>query len=274
MKTNFFGQKVPSLREILTERPIKDYLKKRIKIQTQCLGALEAGKLTDVIIESAESYDQEEYEIRAYATLVKEGLFNSIQNNLMLRAFTMFDQVATSIKGPRVLDYGCGNGVIGELVAEEGHEVTLGDVYRNSSSLPFLNLNKENDLEDMFDTVMLLTVLHHCENPILTLKHAIRLVKPGGTIIINESIYGVRDNSMFGKLSFDQQWKTAAFIDHFANRILYDPKEKINIPYNFQTRENWFKTFKEHGLKETDFKSLGIDLPVFPEFHETYILET
>ena len=96
------------------------------------------------------------------------------------------------IDGARVLDIGCGLGVyvrkFQEIAAEaygvdidakrrrEGASPTPGLLLGSSEELPFAN--------GVFDTVVLNEVIEHVRDDAATLEEALRVVRPGGCIVI------------------------------------------------------------------------------------------
>jgi SAM-dependent methyltransferase len=283
-KENFFGREVPKLREMIRDSGTRDYLHNALFLQLRELRVSDPGLSAEHLLEIAESEDQNDYEPLAHDFLKNRNVLDNVQEELMKRSLTVKRQVNPYIAGKRILDYGCGDGLVGQLFSGD-HEVTSADIYKNPrlpGGMPFYDLAKKDLVHDRFDTTLLLTVLHHADNPIETLNHAKTLTKEGGRIIVNESVFGIgergfdfdnTDRSDFRRLSLDEQWNAAAFIDHFANRVLYDPENKIPVPYNFQSPVGWKEIFRKQGLNVRSVQPLGIDLVVFPEYHVLYELE-
>lgn len=140
----------------------------------------------------------------------------------------------------RVLDIGAGGGWTGELVSQKkGSEVTLLDMEDfNRSKLPLVVYDGENIPfpDNSFDSSLLLFVLHHCKDPLLVLKEAIRVTKK--RIIIQEDTY----TSSFGRL-------LACANDFISNSpfFLTNPF-KMNMPYNYRKVADWEKVFSRLGL--------------------------
>jgi hypothetical protein len=138
------------------------------------------------------------------------------------------------------------------------------EIYTEGYALP---------VSGLFDTVLLLTVLHHSANPVELLKLAWGATKR--RLIIIESVVGV-DTAKAGvkydlvDLSDENQIAYAAFIDWFYNRVLHDD---IPVPYNFTTIANWQSTFQQHNMRLTQTIHLGQDIEIGPEYHVLFILE-
>lgn len=93
-------------------------------------------------------------------------------------------------KNAKYLEIGCGLGTVTSYFRQQGLEVTSLDIQNTSlisDVIPIIYQGKQIPFEDnQFDLVLLLTVLHHTENPLHLLEEAKRV---GKTIIIIEDIY-------------------------------------------------------------------------------------
>jgi SAM-dependent methyltransferase len=93
----------------------------------------------------------------------------------------------------RILDLGCGNCVISDQLLSKGYQVTPMDI-KDLSIVNSVNpLVYDGHLlpfeEKKFDTVLLLTVLHHSQQPIINLEESKRT---GKQIILLEDTYSNR----------------------------------------------------------------------------------
>lgn len=110
----------------------------------------------------------------------------------LLDNFTDVDQegelVREHIKGIVVGDFGCGNKKtipesIGVDLVPGGEEIP--NIYRKSQADITSDITKKLPFEDnYFDTIISRHSLEHCIDVITTLKHWIRVLKPGGRLII------------------------------------------------------------------------------------------
>ncbi|MDA1337400.1 MAG: class I SAM-dependent methyltransferase [bacterium] len=144
-------------------------------------------------------------------------------------------------KGERVLDIGAGGGWSGELMAEKKEvDMRLLDIEDfNRSKLPLTLYDGENIPfeNNSFDTSLLLFVLHHCSDPLLVLKEAIRISK--NRIIIHEDTY----TSSFGRA-------LASINDFISNFPFFITNPmKMNMPYNYRTVTDWEGVFQELRLR-------------------------
>ncbi len=178
------------------------------------------------------------------------------------RSKKIFSQVRPFIeKESMVLDLGCGDGKVGELAASElGCKVTLMDVVNyHRTSLPFHRYNgRETRFRDeQFDHVLLVTVLHHSDDPIKVMSEALRVASK--SVIVIESVY------------FNEPHRIAnSFFDWFYNRVLNNPD--INVPLNFLPPKAWVALFNELGGDVKQMEHLGIDIPVVPEWHTLFVV--
>jgi 2-polyprenyl-6-hydroxyphenyl methylase / 3-demethylubiquinone-9 3-methyltransferase len=106
-------------------------------------------------------------------------------------------QQCMALSGARVLDIGCGGGILSEGLAKAGADVTGLDVEEGAINTARLhavteNLNinyvcepVENFDAPLFDAVTCLEMLEHVEHPETVIQAASRLVKPGGYVFLS-----------------------------------------------------------------------------------------
>ena len=98
----------------------------------------------------------------------------------------------------KVLDFGCGAGILSEALAERGLDVTaldtdffaLDEVRRLvdfSPAIRFVNLDLEKAglPAESFDAVLTLDVLEHVPDPAECLEMLFRVLRPGGVVVIS-----------------------------------------------------------------------------------------
>lgn len=187
----------------------------------------------------------------------------AVSYGLRNRSAHIFGYVQRFIEdGSTVLDLGCGDGKVGELLcASRGCKMTLMDIVDyNKTDLHFVKYNGRNIHfpDNCFDQVLLLTVLHHSDDPIRVMSEALRVANK--SVIIIESVY------------FNELHKSLnKFFDWFYNRVLNNPR--INVPFNFLTPDSWVGLFEKLGGKVTHMEHLGIDEPLVPEWHVLYVVK-
>jgi len=192
---------------------------------------------------------------RTAGRLVSFGLRN--------RSKKIFEQTSPFVGRERMLlDLGCGDGKVGELFAQNhGCRVTLMDVMNyNKTNLPFHKYNGRETrfIDDQFEHVLLVTVLHHSDDPIAVMSEALRVASK--SVVVIESVYFNEVHRAFN-----------SFFDWFYNRVLNDPN--VNVPLNFLPPKAWVSLFGELGGRTTHMEHFGIDMPVVPEWHTLYVVE-
>lgn len=194
---------------------------------------------------------------------VGKGAGAVVSYGLRNRSAHLFNYVKRFIDGGSlVLDLGCGDGKVGEfLCARKSCTVTLMDVVDyNKTALPFVRYDGRNiDYPDnFFDQVLLLTALHHSDDPMKVMNEALRVADD--SVIIIESVYFNELHKQINK-----------FFDWFYNRVLNNPE--INVPFNFLTPSAWVALFEKIGGRVTHMEHLGIDEPLVPEWHVLYVVK-
>ena len=170
------------------------------------------------------------------------------------------------LRGRRVLDVGCGGGILAETLAERGAEVTGIDLSDKALAVARLHLLESGTkvdyrkiaAEDLaseapgsFDIVTCMEMLEHVPNPASTIAACAALVKPGGhvffsTINRNPKAYllavigaeyvlkmlprGTHDYGKFIKPSELTRW---------AKSVGLEPDEVIGMSYNPLTGRYW-----------------------------------
>jgi SAM-dependent methyltransferase len=111
-------------------------------------------------------------------------------------------------KGSKILDIGCGNGIITRTFQELGMDCKGIDISDSSSSLLGENFKKFNLAKKdypysngEFDYIFSKSVIEHLQNPEILIDEAYRVLKPGGTFICMTP-------------SWKHSYKEAFYIDH------------------------------------------------------------
>ncbi len=293
---NAFGLELPQIKDIVTDLSARETVSTMI-LQVLTYLEIPADRAKEIIrdcLYAASSYTQlETYEAEAHQILETEKVAQRIPEKLSARASLMYSQIAPYLLAGTVLDYGCGDGQVAELITKNRKQtVALTDVYehkhikeaglgfklfRQGAKAPF------GDAE--FDNVLALTVFHHSSNPLESIKDVARLTKSNGRVLVVESVYGVNGAELpevmkqkignYLALSAEQQRKVNIFFDHFYNRIIHystAAETKVNVPFNFNTPENWQQIFAGCGLEQEMVIHLGLDQPTAPEYHTLHVL--
>jgi 2-polyprenyl-3-methyl-5-hydroxy-6-metoxy-1,4-benzoquinol methylase len=154
-----------------------------------------------------------------------------------------------SPRGQRVLDVGCGSGLLGVRLRELGNTVWGADSAEEIASVAAERLDRfvlvdVTDAErvaealgdERFDTVVFADVLEHLPDPVGTLKSYRRFLKPGGSVLVsvpNVAVWNVRLGLLLG-------------------RFEYTPTGTLDKTHlRFFTKANLVRALREAGLQPT-----------------------
>jgi SAM-dependent methyltransferase len=143
--------------------------------------------------------------------------------------------VAQIPQGAAVLDIGCGDGTIGNLIAGLRPDVTVRGVEFlvrpeckiechafDGTTLPFADTS--------FDVCLFVDVLHHTEDPSVMLREAVRVSR--AWVLLKDHL----DENLFDNV-------TLRIMDWVGNR-----PHGVVLPYNYQGRRQWEQHFANCGL--------------------------
>jgi ubiquinone/menaquinone biosynthesis C-methylase UbiE len=286
---NWFGEEIPDIKDIHLVDEVREYDEKTMSWVLGELGISSPAGIVQDVMKIADKYGTFgnlsrlfRYEREAHGVLAEVGVTPArIAEKLSDRASIIFNEIKPCMESGTVLDLGCGDGKVGELASEQ-RGVVLSDIYEHShikgTGLDFVPISSQNSKvrlpDGEFDNTLLLTVMHHSTHPIHTLMEAKRMTRNGGRIIVIESVYGVDEDSGFGRLGHENQRLSNIFFDHFYNRCIHnseDVSKKVNVPFNFRTPEQWKQIFESYGMEQIYFEKLGIDQPTVPEYHTFHV---
>jgi SAM-dependent methyltransferase len=155
------------------------------------------------------------------------------------RASDKWEWIRRYVKNPRqLLDLGAGDGYVAAVVAKDTNaQVMLADVVDyNRTDLPLkLYTGEVLPFDDgVFDTTLLLFVLHHSKNPQSVLREA-RRVTSGRIVVIESVVESKRDRWWLNR------------VDRLANWVRSGGKMHEQ-PLHFDTPQGWRDRFSEAGL--------------------------
>jgi SAM-dependent methyltransferase len=176
-------------------------------------------------------------------------------HSLLLRAFP------AQGNGRTVLDVGCGNGYLGELLAERGYLVT-GIERTGGWSSPFPDSVRliEADLEQglppmgtTFDYVLCADILEHLRRPEAMLRRLKTVTRPGGMVVAS------LPNS--GNVYFRLNILAGRFPQH--DKGLFD-----RTHVRFYTWRGWASLFRESGweIQRVESSAIPVGLVAPPEW--------
>jgi SAM-dependent methyltransferase len=204
-----------------------------------------------------------------------------------------FNSLRGWLAGRRILDLGCGDGMISLVLQRHGYEPYLTDVldYRDQAakSLPFAPMARPDVIPFPglhFDTAIVFVVLHHVESQALRpLLNGLR--QSSSRVIIEEDSYAVpsdqpglaslvvQDSRLkeFMALTFEDQRRCLMFIDYWANAIAQGLPQ-MDMPYNFKTVGEWQALFSEIGFRLLETRVMGFQKVLFNRScHVRFLLE-
>lgn len=133
-------------------------------------------------------------------------------------------------QGARVLDVGCGDGLIAHSVAGHRPDITVEGVdvlVRPRTHIPVTAFDGRRlpHPDKSFDAVMFVDVLHHTEDPLVLLRDAARVVRKAVVI---------KDHTLNGFLA----GPTLRFMDWVGNA-----RHGVVLPYNYWPEDRWREAF-------------------------------
>jgi SAM-dependent methyltransferase len=158
----------------------------------------------------------------------------------------------------RTLDFGAGRCYIArELKNKYKTKITcvdIADLNETELKLDIYNGKTLPYKANSFDTVLIVYVLHHCSDPIETLKECRRVCKNGGRLVIFED---------FGMIFYMHA------MDWLSNKI-----HNVDAPLNFKTRAGWLKVFGQLGF-DLEYAENGVEKQIFYPFvrHTMFVLK-
>jgi SAM-dependent methyltransferase len=197
------------------------------------------------------------------------------------------------LRGPRLLDFGSGDGLTSLALQQEGFEPYLTDVldYRapEARHLPFQPSADPASTAypgQVFDNAVLFAVLHHVAlDDLLPLLGSLR--RSVRRLVIEEDCFGVPPDlaqrphpacdreqlALFQSLSAPDQRRLLAFIDYFANAITQGLPE-MDMPFNFRSVPDWQRLFGEQGFRVEETLLMGFQAGLFNRScHVWFVLE-
>lgn len=135
----------------------------------------------------------------------------------------------------KVLDVGCGDGLLAKLIMEKRPDVTIEGIdvlVRPHTHIPVTGFDGERIPagDRSYDVVLFVDVLHHTTDPEILLSEAVRVARQSVVI---------KDHTKDGLLA----GPTLRFMDWVGNA-----RHGVALPYNYWTKRRWDGAFGQFGL--------------------------
>ena len=142
----------------------------------------------------------------------------------------------------KVLDVGCGDGLVAKLIMERRPDLTIEGIdvlVRPDTYIPVRPFDgrKINEADASFDCVMFVDVVHHAEDGDGLIAEACRVARR--CLVVKDH---TRDGFLAGP--------TLRFMDRVGNA-----RHGVALPFNYWSREQWEAVLGKHGLSIEEWDS-------------------
>jgi len=281
LRRNCWNHVIPSPQEAVGNVKIRPHIEALVHRTADVLGlsnGTKANLVSSIVSFASKISDEIEFERMVKRQLVVGCDRSMLYEAIRERSTIIFEEVASRFTGQSLLDIGCGNGLISKMARPYFADIQMLDVVNYVSpeiDLPYLPYREGEVLPvtKKYDSVLLLTVLHHSNDPMVLLKESWRVTNR--RLIIIESVFGVHAQVAGGPYELadcaePEQIAYAVFVDWLYNRVLND---NIPVPYNFTTPGRWAEVFSECDMRVAEVQNLGQDIKIAPELHYMFVLE-
>lgn len=163
------------------------------------------------------SYGENKYSGKEFSELIKKRIALSGRDSRLSAVLSM-------VEGDTILDLGCNVGILSRVLAERGKNVLAIDIskdaidkanlFNRTKNLRYLfgDIHKMELPDNKFDSVLFLEVLEHVGKPEIFLEEFLRILKPGGCLIISTPNALSYINILYNLLFFSRKTRLS-FID-------------------------------------------------------------
>lgn len=169
--------------------------------------------LTPAVLKS--QYNQSYWHQKKSTTKTLDKLFQ-------LRMLSIIRELQKHVpRHGRILDWGAGDGALLRLLEHSGFDCFGIDIYGtkpNSERIGTTTIEKATFQNGFFDAIACIHVLEHLLDPVGSIKEALRILKPGGIMIVE-----VPNIASWGFRIFKQRWQPLQIpthLNHFSPRTL------------------------------------------------------
>lgn len=303
MKTNSFGHKIYPIGETVRDKETRDLIRDVINFQTIAVTEVDDNVKGEEFLDSIlpipiEIDPAKQVREKALEMMGGEEGMKKVREIRINDIITSFKEYVETSQYPiqgDVLDLGCGNGLVAKgLYNPKMTSVELADVmdYTDSSvkNWKFVKIPKSGRLpydDNSFDSILVITVLHHASDPQGLLQEIIRICR--GRIYIMESLVGINNDmrttghssgqvreklfeleKRFASMDEERQMMYASFCDWFYNDVV---QGDVDVPLNFATDKQWSDLFEKMGVKLVARHMIGLDQRTSGEYHAIYVCE-
>ena len=285
---NAWGIDFPGRNDYFKIDGVEPYLRQALVIYLKSIGCPQENVtniIDQIIVLATEEPNHEKY-LRAL-----RGMLCTKQDQAIItesrdqRAANVVTQISQHLDtSSSMLDLGCGDGVIAaQIKATTGWSFVYSDIFETTAianaGFEFILIESETVLpmaDSSYSTVLLASVAHHAKKPIDLLKEAVRVLQPGGTLLMIEILFDSLQTpegrhfwsenmtKRYTKLGLEARKAIACFMDEIANTVGWSPDicHPINCPLNFNTVNGWTTFLNAIGIQNTHIRSLGVDQPL------------
>ena len=177
-----------------------------------------------------------------------------VENDLLLK-------VIGNVSNLKVLDIGCGTGIHSKVVSDLGNDVIGVDLSekmldeameKSCGNLSFIKMDSSNLLFDdnSFDLVISLAMIEFVREPLKVLEEALRVLKPGGMMVIGTIQKGSKFANMYESKFFKENT-----VFKYASFFTKDDLKNMFPRYYISSDECLFNSYEEI-LNNPDLKDL------------------
>lgn len=181
--------------------------------------------------------------------------------------FRQIEPYLRDMRGKEILDFGAGGGLVTAEIRSKISPHTVGiDVRPYGDGIIQYDGRHAPFASDSFDCIVVTNVFHHEKDNQQCLDEVHRLLKPGGKLIVIETVpTGSTEEEAQKDLG------RTFLIDFTYNRLFNDAD--IPVPGTFETALGWTRRFAESGFEKPDvIVHLGFDQEIVPDWHVLYVV--